>query len=622
MLSWQSWPRIAPFCRLPSLGPLQSNHPIQTLWLSSFSSSASSFLTLSHRHPKISLNRNLVASRKFHTSSSSLRWLGADSPEHDASLTSVAEGMKRLYRAKLLPLERRYLFNEFHSPLMQDADFDALPMILLVGQYSTGKTTFIRHLLERDFPGIRVGPEPTTDRFIVIMHSEEDGIIPGNALVMDPTKQFKPLSKFGNTFLNKFQCSTTNSEVLKSLVVVDTPGILSGEKQRVDRGYSFSGVVEWFADRADRVLLLFDAHKLDISDEFKRVIETLHGHDEKIRIVLNKADMVDGQQLMRVYGALMWSLGKILATPEVARVYAGSFWDRPLHIDTNRRLFEAEEADLFKDLRSLPRNATLRKLNDLIKRARLALVHAHIVGALKAEMPLIFGKDDKKARLIANLDTIYKKIEAEKGFSPGDFPNIDQMRESLANYDFSTLSPLDASLVGDVEEMLQVDVAKLLTSLPLEGKKEDAAGMSGRASSAFDAHIKASVGGESSTLAAPFHFGFAEGVDVGRESRQIQLKWIVDEDRKESDEAFDTLGPVDGKVGAVQAKIQFDKSKLPNSVLNKVWRLADVDEDGLLDRDEFCLAMYLIGIKLKDYDLPETLPEHLKPPQRVGAVNE
>lgn len=36
---------------------------------------------------------------------------------------------------------------------LEDPDFDAKPMILLVGQYSTGKTTFIRYLLERDFPG-------------------------------------------------------------------------------------------------------------------------------------------------------------------------------------------------------------------------------------------------------------------------------------------------------------------------------------------------------------------------------------------------------------------------------------------------------------------------------------
>lgn len=75
---------------------------------------------------------------------------------------------------------------------------------------------------------------------------------------------------------------------------------MSGEKQRLGRSYDFVSVVEWFAERADMILLLFDAHKLDISDEFKRVIESLKGCPDKVRVVLNKADAISNQQLMRV----------------------------------------------------------------------------------------------------------------------------------------------------------------------------------------------------------------------------------------------------------------------------------------------------------------------------------
>ena len=79
--------------------------------------------------------------------------------------------------------------------------------------------------------------------------------------------------------------------------------------------------MKWFGERADLVIVMFDAHKLDISDELKRVMELFIPHIDKIRIVLNKADSISTQQLMRVYGALMWSLGKVLNTPEVCRVY-------------------------------------------------------------------------------------------------------------------------------------------------------------------------------------------------------------------------------------------------------------------------------------------------------------
>lgn len=60
-----------------------------------------------------------------------------------------------------------------------------------------------RYLLEQDFPGMRIGPEPTTDSFIAVMYGENEGSTPGNALVVDPKKPFRKLSRFGNAFLNR-----------------------------------------------------------------------------------------------------------------------------------------------------------------------------------------------------------------------------------------------------------------------------------------------------------------------------------------------------------------------------------------------------------------------------------
>ncbi len=55
-------------------------------------------------------------------------------------MNNVIDGLKQTYRKKLLPLEKTYLFEDFHSPYMNDGDFNAKPMVLLIGQYSTGKT--------------------------------------------------------------------------------------------------------------------------------------------------------------------------------------------------------------------------------------------------------------------------------------------------------------------------------------------------------------------------------------------------------------------------------------------------------------------------------------------------
>nr|KAF6437493.1 EH domain containing 1 [Molossus molossus] len=533
-------------------------------------------------------------------SGSMFSWVSKDArrKKEPELFQTVAEGLRQLYSQKLLPLEEHYRFHEFHSPALEDADFDNKPMVLLVGQYSTGKTTFIRHLIEQDFPGMRIGPEPTTDSFIAVMHGPTEGVVPGNALVVDPRRPFRKLNAFGNAFLNRFMCAQLPNPVLDSISIIDTPGILSGEKQRISRGYDFAAVLEWFAERVDRIILLFDAHKLDISDEFSEVIKALKNHEDKIRVVLNKADQIETQQLMRVYGALMWSLGKIINTPEVVRVYIGSFWSHPLLIPDNRKLFEAEEQDLFKDIQSLPRNAALRKLNDLIKRARLAKVHAYIISSLKKEMPNVFGKESKKKELVNNLGEIYAKIEREHQISAGDFPSLRKMQELLQTQDFSKFQVLKPKLLDTVDDMLANDIARLMVMVRQEESLMPSQVVKG---GAFDG-----------TMNGPFGHGYGEGAGEGIDD----IEWVVGKDKPTYDEIFYTLSPVNGKITGANAKKEMVKSKLPNTVLGKIWKLADVDKDGLLDDEEFALANHLIKVKLEGHELPTDLPPHLIPPSK------
>ncbi|KAK9681459.1 hypothetical protein RND81_10G004000 [Saponaria officinalis] len=383
-----------------------------------------------------------------------------------SAVTSIIDGLKRLYLEKLKPLETTYGFHDFVSPPLTNSDFDARPMVMLLGQYSTGKTTFIKHLLKCEYPGAHIGPEPTTDRFVCVMSGPDERSIPGNTIAVQADMPFSGLSNFGGAFLSKFQCSQMPHPLLEHITFVDTPGVLSGEKQRTQRSYDFTGVISWFAAKCDLILLLFDPHKLDISDEFKRVISSLRGHDDKIRVVLNKADQVDTQQLMRVYGALMWSLGKVLNTPEVSRVYIGSFNDKPINEDTagpmGRELFEKEQNDLLADLKDIPKKACDRRINEFVKRARAAKIHAYIISHLKKEMPSMMGKSKAQQRLIDNLEAEFAKVQREFHLPAGDFPDVEHFREVLGGYSIDKFEKLKPKMIQAVDDMLGYDIPELL----------------------------------------------------------------------------------------------------------------------------------------------------------------
>ena len=210
---------------------------------------------------------------------------------------------------------------------------------------------------------------------------------------------------------------------------------------------------------------MFDAHKLDISDELKRVMELFIPHQDKVRVVLNKADSVSTQQLMRVYGALMWQLGKVMNTPEVARVYMGSFWDAPLKNTEQAELLQREEMDLLNEIMRLPEQAVMRRINELIKRARSVKVHTLIIHYLRKQLPKIWGTKEKQRKLISRLEQEFAAAASRYNLPKGDFPSIRPFRDVLMEIrDLSEIPKLDnrKKMEREMEKIFTEDIPDLL----------------------------------------------------------------------------------------------------------------------------------------------------------------
>ena len=76
--------------------------------------------------------------------------------------------------------------------------------------------------------------------------------MPGNALSVAPGSPFAELQRFGNALLGRFVGSMVHSPVLRHLTLVDTPGVLSGKEEQLQRGFDFAQAVRWCARSARR----------------------------------------------------------------------------------------------------------------------------------------------------------------------------------------------------------------------------------------------------------------------------------------------------------------------------------------------------------------------------------
>lgn len=245
----------------------------------------------------------------------------------DNYIKALRSEMLEMVAEQLTPVALRYGYSDV--PL--ETTIKWRPQVLVLGSYSSGKSTLIN-----DFLGLKVqatGQAPTDDSFTVITY---DDSMPADAppqvtetrdgkyLLNDSEYPFESLKKHGQRFAAHFRLKKVNAPFLKNLAIIDTPGMLDSITER-DRGYDYQEVIGDLAQIVDLVLVLFDPHKAGtVREAHTSLRETLPSRtfEDRVLFVLNRIDecasMID---LLRVYGTLCWNLSQITGRKDIPMIH-------------------------------------------------------------------------------------------------------------------------------------------------------------------------------------------------------------------------------------------------------------------------------------------------------------
>ncbi|XP_070811499.1 sarcalumenin isoform X4 [Pituophis catenifer annectens] len=372
--------------------------------------------------------------------------LKEEKPADDYS--AILQRLRKIYHSSIKPLEQSYKYNELRQHEITaypgrtlgssatDGEITSKPMVLFLGPWSVGKSTMINYLLGLDDTPhqLYTGAEPTTSEFTVIMHGSKVKTIEGIVMAADSARSFSPLEKFGQNFLEKLIGIEIPHKLLERVTFVDTPGIIENRKQQ-ERGYPFNDVCQWFIDRADLIFVVFDPTKLDVGLELEMLFRQLKGRESQIRIILNKADSLATQELMRVYGALFWSLAPLINVTEPPRVYVSSFWPLEYQAETHRDLFSKEEISLLEDLNQVIENRLENKIAFIRQHAIRVRIHALLVDrylqTFKDKMTFFSDGELVFRDIVEDPDKFYifKSILAKTNVSKFDLPNREAYKD-------------------------------------------------------------------------------------------------------------------------------------------------------------------------------------------------
>ena len=291
-------------------------------------------------------------------------------------LEQLSSQAREHYSNSVDPLAANLMFNREPDPGTRRGR----PLVLLIGNHSSGKSSLINYMLGREVQN--TGVAPTDDDFTVLSHGESDEERDGDALVSNPDLGFAELRKFGPNLVSHLKLKARNAPFLKDLTLIDSPGMIDSAQFTQDRGYDFIKVVRWFAEQSDVILLLFDPDKPGTTGETLTALkDALSDMSHKLVIVLNKMDQFQSlHDFARAYGALCWNLAKVIPTkdvPYIHNIYIPGIWvqgEQLLPMDD----FDQARDKVIQEIKHAPKRRIENVLTRLYEHSRQLLAHSKI----------------------------------------------------------------------------------------------------------------------------------------------------------------------------------------------------------------------------------------------------
>ncbi len=217
------------------------------------------------------------------------------------------------------------LFNKYRMDFGGiDASLKWKPLVLVIGNYSSGKSTLINELIGKNVQ--LTGQAPTDDSFTIITKSSDgsETEIPGSTLVNDSNLPFEHFKHYGEKLISHICMKNVNSEALDNLAIIDSPGMLDATSEK-DRGYNYMKVLGEFAKMADLIVLMFDPHKAGtIKESYEAIRNTLpeKSGEHRIVFVMSRIDECDNlTDFTRSFGTLCWNMSQMTGRKDIPHIY-------------------------------------------------------------------------------------------------------------------------------------------------------------------------------------------------------------------------------------------------------------------------------------------------------------